>query len=437
MSASLNAFQSRFSQSEQFKELTALINATHALSFYSLTLQHGVPFQPVSIRIHDDPLSLIEKVLDQNPKSYTKLDDLLSIGRNFVLAGLGDLKKTMTAEDQEQVIAVAERRVISMAVSSALASDDFGTAYSYILTRLTPSSLLPSATTETAVTTTSPVQEDISWRAAYNAGRYRSPTATSPSSTGLDLSSQIHNLSQRMELLSLALILAPTADPLPEVLGAWRRCDEEMTILRTREFQEAEEWDRHGDQNMATSGSTVSASVSATTVPAPATIPGGFAPTDQELDAYENEQQRKNRIASRIYDYDGGPAGFSNLNMDKKKNNNNNRSHTAKRYDDEDAPMGLFDVARGAARALSKNLTPLQQQLQRQQQQQQQQDKAQRSSQEAGGKGGEEQGDDMSRSTESLERERVRKRDVVSNMVTGGLASGIGWVLGAQPVNNR
>ena len=33
------------------------------------------------------------------------------------------------------------------------------------------------------------------------------------------------------------------------------------------------------------------------------------------------------------------------------------------------------------------------------------------------------------------EEGRLRKRDMVSNMVTGGLASGIGWVLGAQPVN--
>jgi hypothetical protein len=378
---SFNAFQPRFPNSQRFKELTALIAATHALSFYSLTLQHGVPFQPVSIRVHEDPLSLIEKVLDQNPKSYTKLDDLLSIGRNFVTAGLvtnpsGD---ESTPQEQDSTI-MAERRIISMAVSSALASDDFGTAYSYILTRLTPSSLLPSSISDTTTTTTtSPVKEDISWRAAYNAGRYRSPTT----STESDLNSQINNLSQRMELLSLALILAPSADPLPEVLGAWRRCDEEMTILRNREFQEAEEWDQRGDHS-ATGGL--------------ATVPGGFGPTDRELDAYENaqRQQRKHR-------YDGSSS----------------------RDNGAEAPMGLFDVARGAARAFSKNLTPLQQQRQRQHQHQQQ----------VATEEGEEEEEDLNRSTESLER--VRKRDVVSNMVTGGLASGIGWVLGAQPVNNR
>ncbi|GAM39196.1 hypothetical protein TCE0_034f10538 [Talaromyces pinophilus] len=379
----LNAFQPRFPNSKRFKELTALIAATHALSFYSLTLQHGVPFQPVSIRVHEDPISLIEKVLDQNPKSYTKLDDLLSIGRNFVTAGL--LPKLSEDREQEQgSIVIAERRIISIAVSSALASDDFGTAYSYILTRLTPSSLLPSSTPDTT-TTTSPVEEDISWRAAYNAGRYRSPTT----STQSDLTSQINNLSQRMELLSLSLILAPSADPLPEVLGAWRRCDEEMTILRNREFQEAEEWDQRGDlQSTLAGGGGL------------ATVPGGFGPTDRELDAYENaqRQQRKSRAS---YSNRGGMDGA-------------------------EAPMGLFDVARGAARAFSKNLTPLQQ-LQQQQRQQHHQQVATEEEVEREG--------ELSRSTESLER--VRKRDVVSNMVTGGLASGIGWVLGAQPVNNR
>ena len=32
---------------------------------------------------------------------------------------------------------------------------------------------------------------------------------------------------------------------------------------------------------------------------------------------------------------------------------------------------------------------------------------------------------------------RRRKRDVVADAVTGGLASGIGWVLGATPVNQQ
>ena len=90
-------------------------------------MQHGVPFQPVSIRVHPDPLSLVEKVLDQNSKSYTKLDDLLSIGRNLVAAGLPTKSSSIDAEDQfaheelseEDARVTAERRITSLAISAA------------------------------------------------------------------------------------------------------------------------------------------------------------------------------------------------------------------------------------------------------------------------------------------------------------------------------
>ncbi|KAJ9198382.1 hypothetical protein DTO164E3_5215 [Paecilomyces variotii] len=380
----LQAFRPHFPNSTSFKQIDSLIAATHALSFYSLTLQHGVPFQPVSIRVHPDPIYLIEKVLEQNPKSYTKLDDLLSIGRNLVGAGLvpspnGESypEDYLPAEPPEKVTVTTERRIISLAVSSALASNDFGTAYSYILTRLTPPSLLPNSSTPNPA-----IEDDISWRAAYNAGRHRSATPESPSP---NLQSQIAHLSQRMELLSLALVLAPP-EPLPEILGAWRRCDEELSVLHARENDEAELWDLKGDKASLTA------------------VPGGFGPTDSELDAFENEQQRARRARAR--------QDRSNRSM----------------Y--EEAPMGLFDVARGAARAISKNAFPLHSAI-----------SASTSSSFATAEGGSsihgrpsEDGSIASPTGEHGES-RVRKRDMVSNMVTGGLATGLGWVLGAQPVN--
>ncbi|RMJ21786.1 protein transport protein Sec39 [Aspergillus sp. HF37] len=375
----LQAFQPHFPNSVSFEQIHSLILATHALSFYSLTLQHGVPFQPVSIRVHPDPLSLLEKVLDQNAKAYTKLDDLLSIGQNLVAAGLPTgldddvLHGDIPSASEGDAAIKAERRIMSLAISSALSSNDFGTAYSYILTRLTPPSLLPASSPLTHPT----AKDDITWRAVYNAGRYRS---TSP--LPANLQSQIAHLSQRMELLSLSLVLVPYPDPLPEILGAWRRCDEEMTLLRARESEEEEAWDTKAD-NTALSG-----------------VPGGFGPSDTEADALETKQQLAKRARAQR------SAGMSHL---------------------EEAPMGLFDVARGAAAALQKNAFPLH---------------AARAAS-AGGGGGVSGADPSSFvggdghvSVDSEEEEgRVRKRDVVSNMVTGGLASGIGWVLGAQPVN--
>ncbi|KAJ5085751.1 hypothetical protein N7532_010522 [Penicillium argentinense] len=351
----LQAFQPHFSESTALKQISALISATHALSFYSLTLQHGVPFQPVSIRVHHDPLSLVEKVLDQNAKSYTKLDDLLSIGRNLVSAGLSTSPETSEPLSEADALVTAERRITSLAISSALTSNDFGTAYSYILTRLTPNTL-----------NTSTLPDDITWRAVYNAGRYRSNQQNTP------LTTQITHLSQRMELLSLSLTLTPTPDPLPEILGAWRRADEELSSLRAREQSEEDAWDSKGDKL--------------------STVPGGFGPSDFERDAFETAQQRSARRARA----------------------------RALPHAHPEAPMGLFEVARGAAMALHKNAFPLRG------------TGTQAGSTRAGVEGSG-SGDERPLSPEG--EGRVRKRDMVSNMVTGGLASGIGWVLGAEPVN--
>lgn len=78
--------------------------------------------------------------------------------------------------------------------------------------------------------------------------------------------------------------------------------------------------------------------------------------------------------------------------------------------------MGLFEVARGAALALHKNAFPLR-------------GAADSSAPLAT------RDDDRPLSPDS--EGRVRKRDMVSNMMTGGLVSGIGWVLGADPVSKK
>ena len=374
--------------------MQALISATHALSFYSLTLRHGVPFQPVSIRVSADPLSLLGKVLEQNPKSYTRLDDMLSIGRDLVSAGLpiyassldeDDRKRKPCPQGSSEAKITAERRIISMAISSALSANDFGTAYSYILTRLTPPSFLPPTKSMAASSISS--RDDTSWRAVYAAGRHRYTNQQTSS-----LSPQITHLSQRMELLSLALFLVPSPDPLPEILGAWRRCDEELGVLRTREAEEAESWDVRGDATTA----------------AGRAMPGGFGPSDSERDAAETEYQHARRARQQHH------------------------GHRHRAAADEEAPMGLFEVARGAAMALRKNAFPLRDGVGGERASSSSNNSRNTSrdhSVDPAASGG---GDD-----DMGEEGRVRKRDVVSNMVTGGLVSGIGWVIGANPVNDQ
>lgn len=363
----LSSFRPSFPDAIDFEHIEYLIKATHSLSFYQLTLQHGVPFQPVSIRVSKDPLSLLGKVLEQNSKAFTKLDDLVDIARNLVRADLPMPQPPDYPPDEvvplERRLQDAEHRVTYLAITAALADNDFDTAYSLITTRLTASSKHSGRSST----------DDTSWRAAYAAGKYRPPNSPS------DIHKRIAALSQRMDLLSTALTFAPTAEVLPEILATWRRCEEEMDSLKAQAVQEERALD----------------------VESASLLPGGFGPSDRDLDANETRRLLENR---RTYNATGPSY-------------------------EEEAPMGLFDVARGAANALRKNAFPLR-----------------------GAAGPGQQGfqvdpprgstEDSTRSSGESERpgsadgqQRVRKRDMLSNAVTGTLVGGMSWMLGAQPVN--
>ncbi|KAK3117366.1 hypothetical protein LTR53_001356 [Teratosphaeriaceae sp. CCFEE 6253] len=380
----INAFKPYFADSVPFRRAIALIVATHAMSFYSLTLQHGVPFQPVSIRVNSDPISLLDKVLEQNPRSYTKLDDLVEIGRNIVLAGLpaseeeGKVVQAST-EEIDRRKKEAERRVTFMAIEAALGEDDFETAYSYVVNRLTPSGAdltAPSqaqgqaksyarntSSTNGRAKKPSTGEDDISWRAAFLAGRFRPTTATPPT---------LRRLEQRTELLSLALLLAPSAH-LTDILAAWRRCEEEMTALQLSQQQAEEEFDDHADKRSA--------------------LPGNFTLTGDQPKMVLNQKRRE---IGRLGGGGGGVAAKG----------------------ESDAPMSMFDLTRSAASAFSRNAFPLR--------------GAASQAQQSGEK------EAMSASVDTLAsegsgQERVRRRDMVANVVSGGLTSGLGWMLGATP----
>lgn len=354
----LKAFQPNFQQSSSLSDIDYLIRATHSLSFYQLTLQHGVPFKPVAIRVQKDPLTLVGKVLEQDAKAYTKLDDLLEIGRNLTRAHLPS--RTNLGADSDPLdlrLFDAEHKITYLAVMAALAANDFDTAYAYITTRLSNS---------TAQASTSGFTDDTSWRAAYAAGKHR------PSSSPKSLAARINSLAQRMELLSRALLLAPAGEALSGILATWRRYEEEMDALKTEAVEEERAFDAKAD----------------------ASLPGAFGLEDRDADAAET----KSALARR-----NAPSSLSSPS-----------------YEDE-APLGLFDVARGAATALRKSAAfPL------------------------GSSGlrdlkihsttpSREVHTEQVDISDSGEQGRVRKRDMVTNMVTSGLVSGMGWVLGAQP----
>jgi hypothetical protein len=374
----ITAFVPHFPQSSRFQRMQALLSATHAMSFYSLILQHGVPFQPVDIRASSNPLSLIEKLLHQNLGSYTKLDDLISIGQNLVISMpstiMNDDARTpldIATIDRKKV--AAERRVIGMAIDAALEEDDFETAYSYVVNRLTPSTPSPTPSTSSHRFSFGSVDtdeqedgaEDVAWRAALRAGRHRLSNTHSNSWSQSAARPDLRRLEQRMELLSQALLLAPPKN-LEGVLDVWQQCEAEMMALLAEETEAEERFNDAADRG----------------------LPGAFI---NEI----NTVQPRREVGR-------GAA--------------------------EEAPMGLFDVARGAAAAFSKTAFPLRGSARSVS------NPIPRDGTTSSSRASMDFSDSGSMSGHD---DRVRKRDMVASAATGAiasgtgaLASGLGWMLG-------
>ena len=388
----LSYFIKIFPQSVPLNQVDKLIRATHALSFYQLLLQPGQPFKPVSIRLQKDALSLVEKVLRQNPKAYTNIDDLISIGQNLVESGLPfSLAESSDPAPVRKLL--AQHQVTYLAITSALSSHDFDTAYSYISTRF--STALPPDTTG--------FSDDISWRAAYAAGSYE----LTPSSNPIALRNQISHLQKRMELLSSALDLAPSSSPLPDILSKWRQCEDQLENLKNKEHAQLAAFD---DNAFTTAGGNNSRVVS---FAGSSVIPGGFG---SDIEDRERDVAETARLAdSRRH---GGTWSSANKVA----------------AGDDEGPLGLFDVARGAASALQRSAL---------------------STWNTGAVPATSRGmpsragtmDDYSPHLDQSRRgtpdsfsgsasQRVRKRDQISNLVTGGLVSGMSWVLGAPPAGS-
>jgi hypothetical protein len=83
-SSSLKAFPETLIESWEAKQLEHLLDVTHAIGEYRLVFKQGEPFKPVTLRVHGDPISIIGKVLDQNRRSYTKINDFVRISSGMV-----------------------------------------------------------------------------------------------------------------------------------------------------------------------------------------------------------------------------------------------------------------------------------------------------------------------------------------------------------------
>lgn len=372
------------------------------------------------LRVHADPISIVGKILEQNPKSYTQLHDFLSLGTYIVEAGLTAPTKTtpLTPEEESAHRLAASQRITAMCIDAALAEDDFETAYSYVVNRL-PDSPNPASQTP----------DDYSWKAALQAGKYRRNTHTLPGSTtgiGGGLSSanaDVRHLEQRIECLATALRVAPRSD-LQEIVNAFRRAEEELEVLVREEQAEEDEWDARGD-SLVRPGTFNN------------TMPGGFH--NQPTMNTKPPPPARTFLPSRA----SAPAHASHAR----------RSSRAAATDEDAAPMSLFDLSRASVLSAQRNLSAL---------------SGLRSSAAAaaGGLGGRltrhhdtttttnknktittSSGYDTegsARGSADLSRplsaasgemgsgtERVRKRDQLREAAMGTLVSGVGWLVGA------
>ncbi|KAI1771795.1 secretory pathway Sec39 [Hypoxylon cercidicola] len=349
------------------RRIEALLRATHALSEYRLILKKGEPFTPVVLRVHADPISIVGKVLEQNPKSYTRIQDFLEIGANMVEAGLLATGKSKQSESAAEIAwqrSIVGKRITAMCVDAALTEDDFETAYSYVVNRLAADSHRPLAKPDNdftpkgaaAKSSSGTITDDYSWKAALQAGKYRrtaqtvKPTHIGTASGNLD----IRHLEQRMECLATALRVAPPAT-LQEILNVFRKCEEELNAAVKAEEAQESAWDDRGDLQV---------------------MPGAFSSTV--------------------------PAGVT------RSTKASSTRHV------EDAPMSLFDLSRASMARAQRNLTALSS-LQRSENAR---------SDEARGE-----------ADYDSSQPRTRKRDQLRDAAVGTLASGVGWLIGAQPVD--
>lgn len=249
------------------------------------------------LRVHSDPISIIEKVLEQNREAYTRLQEFLEMGSNLVTAGhlshIGSKQGVDGLDDAVKPMFVAERRVISMCIASALREDDFETAYSYVVNRL-------SSTIEAQLA----VVDEWSWQAALQAGQYvRNPGTKQPTHLGTASGNpEIRHLEQRIECLATALRVAP-AQQLQEILKTFRRCEEQLDSAVQEEAAKEAAWDDAADSQ---------------------DVPGAF-----DSSASNSTYPPRNMTAAAA----------------------------ARRP--EEAPMSLFDLSRATAQIAQRNLVSL------------------------------------------------------------------------------
>ncbi|KAI1004774.1 hypothetical protein K3495_g3444 [Podosphaera aphanis] len=363
----LKAFPDTLSRSSEHSQIDQLLQLTSKIEQYRLVLKRGEPFKPVSLRVHEDPIVILGKILEQNQKSYTNITQFIEMAQLIVKAGLTkkDTKKCSKSKisgTNEELIDI-ERQIVSMCIDRALIEDDFETAYHYVATQLKeiggPAQACTPDSEKNTPSQTFGAFDDWSWRAALQAGKYRlnNKTAQFTRTCSTVENQNIRHLEQCLDCLSKSLKLAPRG-ALQEILNVYRRCEEELENLLKEEAKEAHTWDIQADDQM---------------------MPGGFALTPAKKDT--------KAISGSI----------------------------------TEEPVSLFDLSRASMLRAQNGLSAFSMLK----------GKSRRSEEISGVLSEKFDDHDSSTLDSTGAQTRSRKRDQLKNAAVGGLVSGVGWLIGA------
>ena len=170
----------------------------------------GLPISPIEVRLTQDRLSLVSRVLSSNNDAYKHTEVILDLVHK--LGFKGD--------------AVAEVKVLAMLADTALQVEDFSRAYelsekmvdSVFTLRSSPSSQKNPKVLEAA---------EVCWVACFQLGRQL----------------EFHDLNKKHTLLGGALELCP-AEKLHDILTAWRRLEKEDMKVREIRLSSHGNWSR-------------------------------------------------------------------------------------------------------------------------------------------------------------------------------------------------
>jgi neuroblastoma-amplified sequence len=177
------------------------IEATSRISSFNVTSRGGVPISPIEIRLTQDRLSLVSRVLSSNADAYKHTEVILELV--YKLGYRGDI--------------IAEVKTLAMIADTALQAEDFSRAYEICERMVTIVRDMTSATPGSIDPTVQQIKE-VCWVSCFQLGRQ----------------TEYADLDKKLLLLGHALELCPS-DRLHDALNAWRRLEnDDVTQRRER-----------------------------------------------------------------------------------------------------------------------------------------------------------------------------------------------------------